>query len=229
MDLLSRAGIPVFADMVEDWNGGSHRIAVTFDDGFQNFVDNAFPEIAGRKIPATLFVVTGYLGEEAGWIKDRGHVNYREVLISPEVLKALPEALVRIGSHSVTHPRLSSMDKGRALAELIDSRKYLEALLEREITTLAFPYDDYSDVIIELAQQAGYRHVFKDLPTCPMTISNSFLLGRISVSPEDWGIEYYLKIKGAYQWLPFAVRIKNLFRTESRRPKNHKAQMRNPI
>ena len=84
-------------------------------------------------------------------------------------------------------------------------------LLGKDITILSFPYDDYNDEIVDIAGDAGYSHVFKDLPTYPISKTDSFLLGRISVSPEDWRMEYGLKLKGAYQWLPFAVKIKPFF------------------
>lgn len=208
MDQVIKAGKPVFADMEKGPNKGIHHIAVTFDDGFRNAVENAFPEMLARKIPATLFVVTGYLGKTPDWIKKPAHKNAPEMLITADQLKALPNEMVKIGSHCVTHPKLTSLNKEQIISELSESKKYLESLLERNITTLAFPYDDYNDQVVKLAREAGYLHVFKDIPTYPISITDSFLLGRIDVSPEDWGIEYLLKLKGAYQWLPFAVKFK---------------------
>jgi peptidoglycan/xylan/chitin deacetylase (PgdA/CDA1 family) len=208
MDQVIKVGKPVFADMGESSNKRIHHIAVTFDDGFQNFMDNALPEMLIRKIPATLFITTVYLGKIPGWIKNPNHENAQEILMTADQLKALPDEMVRIGSHCVTHPRLTSLNKEQIISELSESKKYLESLLEKNITILAFPYDDYNEEIVELARKAGYLHVFKDLPTCPISKTDSFLLGRISVSPEDWGSEYLLKLKGAYQWLPFAVEIK---------------------
>jgi peptidoglycan/xylan/chitin deacetylase (PgdA/CDA1 family) len=211
MDQVVRVGRPVFADMEKGANKGTHYIAVTFDDGFRNFIDNALPEMLLRKIPATLFITTGYLGKTPDWIKKPYHENAGELLMSADQLKALPYGMVKIGSHCVTHPKLTSLNKEQIISELSESKKCLESLLERNITTLAFPYDDYNEEVIGLAREAGYLHVFKDLPTYTISITDNFLLGRISVSSEDWGIEYFLKLKGAYQWLPFAVKIKHLF------------------
>lgn len=211
MDQVIQTGKPVFADMEKGTNNGTHHIAVTFDDGFRNVVDNAFPEMLTRKIPATLFVPTGYLGKTPGWIKDLADKNASEILMTADQLKALPDEMVKIGSHCITHPRLTSLSREQAITEFSESKKYLELLLGKDITVLSFPYDDYNDEVVELARDAGYLHVFKDIPTYPISITDSFLLGRIDVSPEDWGIEYLLKLKGAYQWLPFAVEIKRFF------------------
>jgi len=211
MDQVIKIGKPVFADMGKGTNKGTHYIAVTFDDGFHNFIDNALPSMFIRKIPATLFVPSGYLGKSPGWIKNPAHENTNETLMSADQLKGLPFEMVKIGSHCITHPRLTSLNKEQVIKELSESKKQLESLLERNITLLSFPYDDYNDEIVEIAKEAGYLHVFKDIPTYPISKTDSFLLGRISVSPEDLGIEYLLKLKGAYQWLPFAVKIKRIF------------------
>ena len=84
----------------------------------------------------------------------------------------------------------------------------LEKILGAPINILSFQYDDYNDDIIKTAEQAGYNRVFSDLPTFPSSKISSYLMGRISVSPDDRHIEYWLKLRGAYQWLPFAVNIK---------------------
>jgi peptidoglycan/xylan/chitin deacetylase (PgdA/CDA1 family) len=151
------------------------------------------------------------VGNYPGWIKNPDHENAREILMTAEELRALPIEMVRIGSHCVTHPRLTSLNKKQAVQELSESKKQLELVLGKKVPTLAFPYDDYNDEVVELARQAGYSRVFKDLPTNPMSRMDGFLSGRISVSPEDWGIEYWLKLRGAYQWLPLAVKRKRYF------------------
>ncbi len=208
MDQVVKIGRPVWVDTVKGTNSGVHHIAVTFDDGFHNFIDNALPAMLIRKIPATVFLPTEYLGKTPGWIKNLNHENAQEILMTADQLKALPDKMVKIGSHCVTHPKLTSLNKEQIISELSESKKYLESLLEKNIDILAFPYDDYNDEIVKLAREADYLHVYKDLPTYPISRTDSFLLGRISVSPEDWEIEYFLKLQGAYSWLPFAVKIK---------------------
>jgi peptidoglycan/xylan/chitin deacetylase (PgdA/CDA1 family) len=208
MDQILRVGKPVFAEMGKSSHRGIHHVAVTFDDGFANVVDNAIPEMLIRNIPATLFITTGYLGRTPGWIKNPSHENFGEILMTVDQLKALPDDMVKIGSHCVSHPKLTSLNNDQIISELSESKEYLESLLERKITNLAFPYDDYDDEVIKLAREAGYFHVFKDLPTHSISMKNSFVLGRISVSPEDWRVEYLLKLKGAYSWMPFAVKMK---------------------
>jgi len=211
MDQVLKVGKPIFADMTGSFGQGTHYIAVTFDDGFKNFIDNALPIMLTRQIPAMIFVPTGYIGRYPEWIENPDHENTQEVLMTDDELKNLPQDMVRIGSHCVSHPRLTLLTKKQIIYELSESKKQLELLLEKNVTTLAYPYDDYNDQIIELAQEAGYSRVFKDVPTYPTSQMRGFFLGRISTTPEDWGIEYWLKLRGAYQWLPLAVKCKRCF------------------
>lgn len=211
MDQVVKLGKPVFADMPRGSGQGIHHIAVTFDDGYKSFMDNALPEMLVRRIPAILFIPTQYLGQLPGWINTPGAENSQEILISEIQLKCLPADMVKIGSHCVTHSRLTLLRNEEIVRELSDSKSRLEQVLQRNIETLSFPYDDYNNEIVELARKAGYLRVFKDLPTYPTSNMDGFLLGRISVSPDDWRIEYLLKLKGSYQWLPFAVLIKRSF------------------
>ena len=41
------------------------RVALTIDDGYRDFYDHAFPELASRSLPATLFLTTGFLDDSA--------------------------------------------------------------------------------------------------------------------------------------------------------------------
>jgi peptidoglycan/xylan/chitin deacetylase (PgdA/CDA1 family) len=47
-------------------------VALTFDDGCQNFRDHAFPVLQRYDFPATLFLVSGLIGKHAQWLTDEG-------------------------------------------------------------------------------------------------------------------------------------------------------------
>lgn len=208
MDILVKISNPVSADVKGPLVYGQNHVAVTFDDGFQSVVKNAIPAMRNRGVPVTLFIPTGYLGKSPGWIKENSNENRNEFLITSDQLKNLQDDLVTIGSHCVTHPRLSKLDKVEAIKELTESKKTLEGLLKKDITLLAFPFGDHNRQVLRWASEAGYKRVFSNIPTFPASKINTYKIGRISVSLEDWLIEYRLKLLGAYQWLPFAIALK---------------------
>jgi len=212
MDMILKKSYPVFADIEGPLDKGQNYAAVTFDDGFQSVLKNAIPKMRERKIPATIFIPSGYFGKRPGWINNTNHEDANEIVMTKEQVKNLPDDLIKIGSHCVTHPHLTKLEEKEARMELVESKKSLERILKKNINLLSFPHGAYNQQVIEWSREAGYRRVFSNIPTFPTSKIDRFLIGRIGVSPDDWFIEYGLKLLGAYQWLPYAVALKRKLR-----------------
>jgi peptidoglycan/xylan/chitin deacetylase (PgdA/CDA1 family) len=212
MDVLLRMARPVPADLGMLPSDGAAYAAVTFDDGFQNIVDNALPELRQRRIPSTLFIVTESLGSNRAWEHRGGDDTRDEQVMSAEQLSKIEPELVSIGSHTMTHPFLPSIDKNQLEQELAGSRKKLKEIVNRDVRTLSFPYGAFNQSIIESCRQAGYERVFTALPLFAVSEPNEFVTGRVGAAPTDWPIEFRLKLSGAYRWLPNAYALKRNIR-----------------
>jgi peptidoglycan/xylan/chitin deacetylase (PgdA/CDA1 family) len=200
MDEVIRRTQPISADSRPVLNGKSHYCAVTFDDGFVSVLENALPELADRRIPATLFVPTGSLGQSPSWIK--GARSSAEMVLSASQLAELKQnELVTIGSHSITHPNFLAIDHAHAERELKQSKADLEALLGRPVILFSFPHGACNGATIEMAKGAGYRRVFTIEPEAMPPTTEEFVMGRVATGPADWPTEFRLKLLGAYRWL----------------------------
>jgi peptidoglycan/xylan/chitin deacetylase (PgdA/CDA1 family) len=212
MDILARCANVVPAD----WRGspvGRPCVAITFDDAFTSVIDNALPELAMRGFPCTIFAPSGILGRHPDWAMEED-LDRGELVADAETLRKIHGPLVNIGSHTVTHPRLSQLDKERARAEIHDSRVALEEIVGTPIDLLAFPYGDYNGAIIELCRSDdGYKHVFTISPNPVPAGDSSLKRGRVSVSPDDGEFEFFLKISGAYAWRSAASVLKRRLAT----------------
>lgn len=51
--------------------GGRHKCALTFDDGWRDFYDQAFPVLKSHQVPATVFLPTDFIGTEKWFWTDR--------------------------------------------------------------------------------------------------------------------------------------------------------------
>jgi peptidoglycan/xylan/chitin deacetylase (PgdA/CDA1 family) len=212
MDVLLRNAKPVPAELAELPADGSAYAAVTFDDGFQNIVDNALPELQKRSIHATLFIVTESLGTNRAWEHRGGDDTRDEQVMSAEQLSQISSELVSVGSHTMTHPFLPSIDGDHLEQELAGSRKKLKEIVKREVKSLSFPYGAFDHAIIEGCRAAGYERVFTALPLFAMSQPSEFVTGRVGAAPTDWPIEFRLKLSGAYRWLPTAYSLKRSIR-----------------
>jgi peptidoglycan/xylan/chitin deacetylase (PgdA/CDA1 family) len=207
MDTLLRHTKPLSLLNAPPLRPGVHHVAVTFDDALRNLLKNAIPELERRNIPATIFAISGALG------KTFGAPRCMEQVMTPEELQALPEDLITIGSHSVTHPFFPAITREAARWELRQSRADLTHVLHKDIRLFSFPFGGCSKELVELCREAGYQRVFTTQPHLAFTVPHQFALGRIRVDPTDWPFEFFLKISGAYRWLPWAFRLKRRFRS----------------
>ncbi len=207
MDLVRRSAVPVPLTTDFSDKAASNYVAVTFDDAFQSVLKNAIPVLLDRGIPATIFVPTGYMGKEPGWIKN-GH-SARETVLTEQQLRELPQDLITVGSHTVSHMKLVGVSRDVAEREITESKKTLEEVLNKKVDLFAAPYATLDGTLIPLFVQAGYDRVFLNIPTFPATRKDGYVFGRTSVEPGDWPIEFRLKLLGAYQWLPLAIKLKN--------------------
>jgi peptidoglycan/xylan/chitin deacetylase (PgdA/CDA1 family) len=197
-----------------NWSGVAEDrrplLAITFDDAFQSVIDNALPELAARGMACTIFAPSTALGGRPQWEMESDG-DRTETVIDAETLRGLPGALVAIGSHSASHPHLSRIPIEAARAEIAESKIALEALTGQLVDQFAFPYGDYDDAVVEACRSAGYEFVYSISPAPVDPGGNAFVRGRVSVDPGDGPLEFYLKSRGAFAWMPMASALKRRF------------------
>jgi peptidoglycan/xylan/chitin deacetylase (PgdA/CDA1 family) len=127
----------------------SRAIVLTFDDGYRDFLTAAVPVLEEYKFPATLFVVTQM--KEAEWRRN----GNRKPLLSWDEISELKARGFSIGSHSVTHPDLPSLQKPQLERELIDSRAAIAGLGETFVP-FAYPGGTFTPRERDAVERAGY-------------------------------------------------------------------------
>ena len=179
---------------------GKQPVAITFDDAFVSVVQNALPELRARSLHSTIFAPVSWLGKRPNWSMDSTWPYREDVVVTREDLSKLPSSLVSVGSHSLSHPRLSKLDRESAINEIAGSRAALRAILGQDVRQFAMPYGDYNSSILEHCKDAGYDSAFSLLPKEVDTGRSEIHRGRILVDPYDWPMEFFLKSNGAYAW-----------------------------
>jgi peptidoglycan/xylan/chitin deacetylase (PgdA/CDA1 family) len=147
MEFLASSSISVVP--LEEVLERSGSVAITFDDGFLNFLDYAAPVLESLHLPATVFLVSGYCGGRNNWPSqpagalDLPLMGWRE-------LASLPP-WISVGAHSVTHPHLTRLTEAECELELSICRNDIEQHLGRHIRCLAYPYGSRSAKVITAA------------------------------------------------------------------------------
>lgn len=137
-------------------------LVVTFDDAYRSVINRAHPILAEYGIPGTVFTVTSFAGFDGpmrwpgidGWLD--GQHEPELAPMSWDELGELAAMGWEVGSHTVTHPRLTTIGDDELAEELGRSREICAGHMGHECTSLAFPYGDYDDRVVSAADAAGY-------------------------------------------------------------------------
>jgi peptidoglycan/xylan/chitin deacetylase (PgdA/CDA1 family) len=178
------------------------RVCITFDDGFDCLIENALPVLRKFGIPVMIFPVMENLRKFPKWNMAPNHPDAKRVLMSSdEIIWLAHEGLCRFGSHTQTHPDLARIASPLLRQEMFASRLELERLVGSPVEDLALPFGSYDQEVLSRAFEAGYRRVF----TLDSHLINpgraNEVVGRFSMSPDVWPVEFLLTIDGAYAWL----------------------------
>ncbi len=66
---------------------------------------------------------------------------------------------VTVGAHGHYHNDLAKINIDDATAELAFSKNYLEKIIDRQVTSFAFPYGAYTPEVVAAAKNAGYQQL----------------------------------------------------------------------
>lgn len=140
-DWLASGRVPVTSvrELLEA-EDGSEGLALTFDDGFANFREVAWPILRERGLPATLFVVSSHAGGHNDWGGERSEGIPHLPLLSWDALGRLAEEGVTLGSHTSRHPRLPDLDPAGLEAEVAGSAEEIERRAGVRPEGFAYPY-----------------------------------------------------------------------------------------
>ncbi|HYJ86784.1 MAG TPA: polysaccharide deacetylase family protein [Pyrinomonadaceae bacterium] len=130
----------------------SRTIVLTFDDGHRDFLTRAAPVLKQHRFTATLFAVTGCMGETSKW----SSTDKRLPLLTREELCELKAQGFHLGSHSVSHADLRTLDDAALERELVESRAAIAAMGETFIP-FAYPGGTFTRRERDAVERSGYQ------------------------------------------------------------------------
>ena len=122
-----------------------YAVAITVDDAYASFWNEAVPRLQQAGFPFTLFVATEPV--------DQGRGDY----MSWDQLRELQAMeLATIGSQTHTHPHMPDLSKQANLEELRTSQRRFQEELGAAPELIAYPYGEYSNPVQAAARQVGF-------------------------------------------------------------------------
>jgi peptidoglycan/xylan/chitin deacetylase (PgdA/CDA1 family) len=180
-------------------NDFDRSLVITFDDGWADNYTNVFPILKEYGLTATIFVVTGFIGQ----------INY----MGWNQLREMSGAGISIQSHTVSHKPLAQLIKSDVGYELETSKKTVEDNLGTQVNFLSLPHGVFNDNVLKMAQDAGYQAVCTSEPGYSHEYQNLPVMKRINIS-DQFQIDTFKKIlernEAVIRPMLLAKKVKNL-------------------
>ncbi|MEV0900624.1 polysaccharide deacetylase family protein [Actinoplanes sp. NPDC049802] len=181
-------------------------VAVTFDDGYRDFLTQGVPALRAAGAGATLYASVGHLGGHAGWL-GRWSPDFGPMLTWDE-LAEVAAAGVEIGNHSLIHHPLDVLSETQLREEVVSSHDQLEQRLQMKVRSFAYPHGYNSDRVRRVVEASGHDNA-TEVGRRPHTPSERrFAVPRFQPTPDHTGADLVALVEGGGPKL--AARVKQL-------------------
>jgi len=138
--------------------GPAKPVAITFDDGFSDQLQ-ATEILKKYNFKSTFYVLIG--GEQSGWCigVERKVTTCGDSYLNWAQIKTLQgSGLIEIGSHTVDHLQLASLNEAAQRFQIFESKRILEQNLGVSVLSFCYPYGNFNTITERLAKEAGYNN-----------------------------------------------------------------------
>jgi peptidoglycan/xylan/chitin deacetylase (PgdA/CDA1 family)/2-polyprenyl-3-methyl-5-hydroxy-6-metoxy-1,4-benzoquinol methylase len=172
---------------LEEWRAAMERrrplpgraALITFDDGYQDFQDYAWPLLKRYGFTAHVFLVADHIGGTNVWDQKFGETV---PLLGWPAIRELQHEGVAFGAHTCSHRLLNSLAPAAVVEEGLRARMILERELGQPVASIAYPYGDADGAVQHLMGACGYTSGLTCVPGRAQLHESPLALPRLDVS-----------------------------------------------
>jgi len=143
-------------------------IVLTFDDGYRDFYTAAWPVLKRHGFKATIFIITGVVGNPQ--------------YMTWDMLRELDRSgLVEVGGHTVHHLDLTQLNASALEHEVADCKQTLETQLGHPIASFAYPAGRFNETVVSAVQRAGFTLAVTTKPGWARATDAPLVLPRVRI------------------------------------------------
>jgi peptidoglycan/xylan/chitin deacetylase (PgdA/CDA1 family) len=129
----------------------ARSVVITFDDGYRSVYEEAFPVLQRYGMSATVFLTVGKADaansrESLPSLEGRSMLSWRSI-------REMHNYGIMFGAHTMTHPDLTHLPMDEVKQEILASKEIIENALGTSVSTFAYPYGRYNDLVREIVKQ----------------------------------------------------------------------------
>ena len=187
-------------DLLQNGGPTKKHAVVTFDDGYADFYTQAFPALNRYGFTATVFLPTGYIGTVPVKFKGKDCLTWTEV-------RELRKYGISFGSHTVTHPQLSTLDLSSIKDEIVNSKQTIEDNLGESVDSFSYPYAfpeenaSFTHKLRNTLMNSGYNQGVSTRIGLARLGEDRYFLKRLPMNTLDDLALFSAKLSGGYDWL----------------------------
>ncbi|SES68299.1 peptidoglycan-N-acetylmuramic acid deacetylase [Salinibacillus kushneri] len=165
-------------------------VVLTFDDGPGKVLPQILDILKEEEVPAMFFWQTRLLYQERPWARlvEEGH---------------------KIGTHTINHPDLSTLDFNKQYKQLAESVKKIEGITGQKVTYFRPPFGQYNADTIKAANQLGLTSVMWRIAGIDWELKGNSeqIISNVTENLEDGAIILLHELKQTVEALPEMIRI----------------------
>ena len=162
-------------------------VALTFDDGYRDFLTAGVPALEKAGARATLYASVGHLGGRAGWLGRRAP-DFGPML-SWDELSEVAAAGIEVGNHGLFHHPLDVLPGRQLRDEIVSSRDRLEQHLGQPVRSFAYPHGYHGRRVRGVVAWAGHDNATEVGRRLHTAYEPRFAIPRLQPTPDLSGAD----------------------------------------
>ena len=153
-------------------------VILTFDDGYNDNFENAYPILKANNQVGTFFIISKFVNTSGFMTTDQ--------------LKAMARNGMEIGSHTESHLDLTTLSNEELLYQIDKSKTDLEKTLDLPIVAFCYPSGKLNPTVESVVKNSGYN--FAVTEGYKVQSNDLYQMPRIRMNPWDSSYDIIFKI-----------------------------------
>jgi len=176
--VLSMVDVKRFIDGTQSPTTSQPMAAITFDDGYRNNMEVAWPILRQYNLPFTIFLTTNFITQ-----------NNKTFMSWDEIKSLQSEGLATFGAHCQNHFNLKALEEEDKTMEIVGSKQIIEERTGNAVNTFAYPGGGYDEQCLEIVNK-HFQIGFKD--RCSGNDADPRKIARVSVDARHDDFKMFL-------------------------------------